>query len=1409
MKKFAWLILMLAFLGGPVAAQTYEKIQLYCEKGGEVVVTDGRSSTTKVQRSYPSCTATIYETGSLTLASIASNSSGTPKSNPFTADSDGYISFYALDGVYDVKMSGGGLLTPITRSGFWVVTSSGGGSGITGSGTTGRFPIFTSSSAIGNSVFQQVGTSEFAPAATGKRINLGTESQQVVEIANASVGGTVQNRLAILTGAPSTAVTAAITDTSKIVGIVIANAGTSGNAEIVQNGSVDCEFDGAATAGNYVGASTTLAGRCKDLGSSLPTTGVQVIGRVLETIGSAGNALVYTFTGEQHTSGLGGSGTTNYMSYWTSASTLAASNLLYDISGQILQSGYSFDIQNGGLSELTLETDQVIIKGGVNRATSAHVVQVKGVAGQTGDYFKAIDSTSSTKFRIRSTGQPSFGGVNYTFPALPATTSCLQISSAGVISTVTCATGGVRYALNIKQAPYSCVGDGVTDDTTCFQTALDDAAAVGGYMVYAPASTYKVTGLDVAGGVTLEGDGTSQTIIYSVTDAPIVNLVAGTGSFAFKAPTIRQLTIQGSSSGSSQIGLNIDDPLYFYDATVNNVAVTLTGSHGVYFGKIFSSTFDSIVSGSSNTGYPFMFNQINMPGNTFRNLYAGDVNSTSFAGFRIRSGNVTCWGCNGINNSSSNSWWAIVGDKTGTDGAVSNRSAYFTCNDCNIESSKAGGILHYYNSTSNLGGRTEFTADSSGSTTYIPLKYEIDTTGGLIPSDFPKGTLGPLVVFTNTPLSFYANSEVIHSNDLPPVTITGQVRQADGSLISSYRNTTNNRSEKVYRLDSAKPIVTITASASYTEPGATNYEANCAAPCTLTLPWPGYWNTTEQFIYIRNIGAGALTLAANSGGSFNGGAGPVLAQYESIVYIPHSASADYRQVGIAGAGASTRLSYYDGLQHLTSSANLTYDGTTVLNQKAGGNPYFAANDTTNSIQTRFGPLAGAPDRAIIGTVTSHPFGLWTGGTEKWTVGTTGHLTPGAATSYNIGSASLPINDLTIGGKLYWTGSTVFDFSGSGTPEGSITASIGSVYRRTNGSTGTTLYIKESGSGNTGWAPVVSGTPSLTSTYVGYGSGANALTGTTDFSYNTTSKTLSIVNGSSSANLILQGSSDTSKVNFGLASVPGNQGGIVFPFVGGGNTTGPGIWWASGGSYNTTSGIYLNNGFTFQGANSTHDPLKIAEGTGGSGGASGTVRWSFQPSASTITETLSTSATGTAHVGDAITLTSTGTAAANFGWQQTFTFENGSGSNVAATAIAHTWSVATAGSETGRIGFSTNLAGAGVGEAFVVEGSQFYGTLNAKGNISGAVTIDFSKGNTVTATLTGNVTSLSFSNMKTGSIYYIHFIQDALGPWTLAVPAALKADGGYVISAGVNKRDLLICSATSTSQLYCSKAQDQQ
>ena len=81
------------------------------------VSTASITSTTQVQGSFPSCKVTVYLTGTLTIATIYSNNSGTVTLNPFTAANDGFWFFYANDGVYDVRMENGGIPSPFTRGG--------------------------------------------------------------------------------------------------------------------------------------------------------------------------------------------------------------------------------------------------------------------------------------------------------------------------------------------------------------------------------------------------------------------------------------------------------------------------------------------------------------------------------------------------------------------------------------------------------------------------------------------------------------------------------------------------------------------------------------------------------------------------------------------------------------------------------------------------------------------------------------------------------------------------------------------------------------------------------------------------------------------------------------------------------------------------------------------------------------------------------------------------------------------------------------------------------------------------------------------------------------------------------------------------------------------------------------------
>lgn len=97
------------------------------------------------------------------------------------------------------------------------------------------------------------------------------------------------------------------------------------------------------------------------------------------------------------------------------------------------------------------------------------------------------------------------------------------------------------------------------------------------------------------------------------------------------------------------------------------------------------------------------------------------------------------------------------------------------------------------------------------------------------------------------------------------------------------------------------------------------------------------------------------------------------------------------------------------------------------------------------------------------------------------------ITPGGTNYTGIAIESSP-NAITpiradSGISFFAEGFRYFDFStgptqaaGTGSPEGVVTATVSSIWMRTDGGTNTSLYVKESGSGNTGW--VAKSTPQL-------------------------------------------------------------------------------------------------------------------------------------------------------------------------------------------------------------------------------------------------------------------------------------------------------------------------------------------
>jgi hypothetical protein len=131
-----------------------------------------------------------------------------------------------------------------------------------------------------------------------------TTGALATDMPNAATTGTTLNKLAKLTGAPSTAVIAATSDTGGVVGVVVDGAGITQSAQIARAGQAVCVFDGATTAGDYVQISSTTAGDCHDVGAGYPTSG-QVLGMVLSTNAGAGNFVMLIGAGAQASTGSG------------------------------------------------------------------------------------------------------------------------------------------------------------------------------------------------------------------------------------------------------------------------------------------------------------------------------------------------------------------------------------------------------------------------------------------------------------------------------------------------------------------------------------------------------------------------------------------------------------------------------------------------------------------------------------------------------------------------------------------------------------------------------------------------------------------------------------------------------------------------------------------------------------------------------------------------------------------------------------------------------------------------------------------------------------------------------------------------------------------------------------------------
>lgn len=220
--------------------------------------------------------------------------------------------------------------------------------------------------------------------------------------ANAGSTGTTVNTLTKLTGAPSTAVIAATTDTSGVVGITVAGAGTSGSATVQSNGVASLVFDGATTAGDYVQISSSVAGNGHDFGAACPTSG-QVVGRVLTTNGSGGTYKVTL--GSNGCGGGGGGG--NYVNLCATV-TATASTGSVTCSGGVLTVGSSTNSVT--IASIPGTYNKIILDYAGKTAASADLLMMQMNVDTNQGHYACNRTGSSAVATCTTTGTPTNAG---------------------------------------------------------------------------------------------------------------------------------------------------------------------------------------------------------------------------------------------------------------------------------------------------------------------------------------------------------------------------------------------------------------------------------------------------------------------------------------------------------------------------------------------------------------------------------------------------------------------------------------------------------------------------------------------------------------------------------------------------------------------------------------------------------------------------------------------------------------------------------------------------------------------------------------------------------------------------------------------------------------------------------------
>lgn len=197
----------------------------------------------------------------------------------------------------------------------------------------------------------------------------------------------------------------------------------------------------------------------------------------------------------------------------------------------------------------------------------------------------------------------------------------------------------------------------------------------------------------------------------------------------------------------------------------------------------------------------------------------------------------------------------------------------------------------------------------------------------------------------------------------------------------------------------------------------------------------------------------------------------------AIALFAHSSQVNVSGANLSGAGTTAIQATYSSIVS-ASEVNVSGAGTYGVFAENGAN--VAATGSDASTAGTFGyQVANGGQIVVTGTVGgtfSKERNIYSregviidgGASQSFTTSAT-VFAPGTDNTNDLGSPTARFRRVHLAELRFGTAGDRRVVSGTGSPEGAITAPVGSLWLRTDGGAGTTFYVKESGTGNTGWA----------------------------------------------------------------------------------------------------------------------------------------------------------------------------------------------------------------------------------------------------------------------------------------------------------------------------------------------------